>query len=42
MYLFTRFLFNVFVAEIAFNITTPNKFTIAVFLFLHNLKIKTE
>jgi len=42
MYLFTRFLFNVFIADIAFNVTAPNKFAIAVFLFLHNLinKIK--
>jgi hypothetical protein len=37
VYLFTRILFNVFVAGITFDITTPNKFAIAMFFLLYNL-----
>lgn len=38
VYLFTRFLFNVFVASVTHNITAPNKFAIAIFFVFHNLK----
>lgn len=36
--LFTWILFNVFVAGIAFDVTTPNELAITVFFLLHNLK----